>query len=183
VTNSIQILDRRTKWTKKERRLVVVDRLVARLGEMIEAPASPFIDPGLKGVQRLTDESLARVSDVPEVRTWPDVMALPFIITEPRGLELRPFCDPAPASLAGKYTARQSKMTCEATVQPPHVFELAGGDPTGPLHPRFQGLAVHDTVGQWVHAPGASSRYGGVCEPTLKISVVCQATSSSETPS
>ena len=156
--NSAVVLNIRTKWEEgRERRIRAAERIIVRIEQLMEQPPAEFIGTGFKSPARAASDALATAAAVPRELSFKAISAMPFIIVEPAGLELRPFRDPAPKLLAGKFTARQHRAPCEASVQPPEVFELCErepADPNEPLHPRCQGITVHDTVGQWVQAPG-----------------------------
>ena len=159
VLNSPAELNSQTKWEPgRERRLAAAHRWVAALDASIAAAAaSRWVGGGLRGARATAATALAeeRASAGGELR-W-GALGEAFLPVEAAGLQLAPFCDPAPAQLAGKYTARVHRDVCPAVVAPPAVFQLSeGGDPlaAGALKPRQQGLTIHDTCGQWVHAPG-----------------------------
>ena len=151
VLNSPVVLNVRTKWSDdKERRLHAAERILESIERSMKNVPTDFI--GSNFVSPAHTASLGLAACTP-----PSVASAAFIPTEPAHLELTPFCDPAPALLVGRFTARHHRAPCEAAMRPPEVFELCErvpADPKAPIPPRCQGLTVHDTVGQWVQAPG-----------------------------
>lgn len=154
VLNSPVVLNIRTKWNDgKERRLRAAERILESIERSMTSPPMDFIGAGFVSPASASS-ALLLSGNPPPLSSYADAS---FTITEPPGLALTPFCDPAPTLLAGRFTARHHRAPCEAVMRPPEVFELcerAPADPSAPLPPRCQGLTVHDTVGQWVHAPG-----------------------------
>ena len=157
VLNSPAVLNNRVKWKEgKERGLEAARRIAAELEHCIKNPSSStwVCAQPLSGAVTMAAEAMRRErAAVPSVTAWRH-MPSATVFVEPRSLALEPFCDPAPTQLAGKFTARPNRYPCSVMVNPPAVFELSSGVRTGPLLPRQQGLVVHDSVGQWVHAPG-----------------------------
>ena len=158
VLNSPVELNSRTKWEPgRERRLAAAHRWVAALEADIAAGGARWATADLRGARQAAALALEAERAGPRAplrwASLPDA----FLPVEPAGLQLTPFCDPAPEQLAGKYTARVHRDVCPATVAPPSVFQLSESGvavAAGALKPRQQGLTIHDTCGQWVHAPG-----------------------------
>ena len=157
VLNCPSVLNSRVKWKGgKERGLAAAQRIIADLERCMLTPPTLWVchQPPLAGAARLAAVAMQRErAAVPPVTAWRQMSPI-LLLTEPRSLALEPFCDPAPTQLAGKFTARPNRYPCSVAVNPPAVFELSSGPRSGPLLPRQQGLVVHDSVGQWVHAPG-----------------------------
>ena len=178
VINSRAALNSLTKWEDgRERRLSAADRLSAELGFVAAAPPALFVGSGLSGAATAVSEALKKERTDP-ITAWAAMPAV-FIPVEPVGLKLTPFCEPAPETLAGKFTARQHRAPLEAGVLPPAVFELSDGPRTGPLLPRQHGLTVHDSVSQWVHAPG----YIKFRQPEVVVQALAAAASRGRGPS